>query len=158
MFIDDANHADRGVLSPPTVHIRILEQMAESLEDEIGALYRRAAGFEEEEFLLTREVEERQTEISRLLLKLEAIRAEREGVMERIESISAEAAEIKEEVLRTEEEIALAAIERLADEASTGCPFAGADTWRGATFFRRMTVEEAGELIGNAGRPDLLTE
>lgn len=146
MVIDEANQA--GVSSPPAVHMRILEQMAGSLEDQIGALYRRAAGFEEEEFLLTREVKERQTDISRLLLKLDAIRAERDRVMERIESISAEATEIKEEVLRTEEEIALAAIERLTEEASTGPSLAGADTQRGATFFRRMTVvERAGELI-----------
>ena len=156
MVIDEANEA--GVSSPPAVQMKILEQMAESLEDQIGALYRRAAGFEEEEFLLSREVEERQTEISRLLLKLESIRAERDRVMEIIESISAESTEIKEEILRTEEEIALAAIGRLTEEASTGSSFAGDDKQLCATFFRRMTVvEKAGELIG-PGRLDPLTE
>ena len=133
MVTDEPKQA--GVSSPPAVNMRILEQMAESLEDQVGALYRSAAGFEEEEFLLTREVEERQTEISRLLLKLESIRAERDRVMERIESISAEATEIKEEVWRTEEEIALAGIGRLTEEPSTGASFTGADGQRGATFF-----------------------
>ena len=89
----------------------MLEQMAEALEDQVAALYRRAAAFEEEEFLLNQEVEERQTEINRLLLKLEAMRAERDRVIEKIEPISSEAAAIREEVFNGEEEIALAAIE-----------------------------------------------
>jgi chromosome segregation ATPase len=76
----------------------MLEQMAEALEDQVAGLYRRAAAFEEEEFLLNREVEERQTEINRLMFKLEVMRAERERVIERIESISREAAAIREEV------------------------------------------------------------
>jgi len=75
--------------------------MAEALEDQVAGLYRRAAAFEEEEFLLNREVEERQTEINRLTFKLEVMRAERERVMERIESISPEAAAISEEVILT---------------------------------------------------------
>jgi chromosome segregation ATPase len=86
-----------GLNSPPRV-MRILEQMAEALEDQVAGLYRRAAAFEEEEFLLNREIEERQTEINRLTFKLEVMRAERERVMERIESISREAAAIREEV------------------------------------------------------------
>lgn len=159
MVIDGTNQADRGVSSPPAVHLRILEQIAESLEDQVAALYRRAAAFEEEEFLLTREVEERQTEISRLLLKLESMRAERDRVIERIESISAEAAEIKEAVLRGEEEMALAAIEELTTEASTGPSFAAADTRRGATFFRRMTLtEQAGDMMNAPGRKDPISE
>ncbi|HSE36763.1 MAG TPA: hypothetical protein VLG74_05615 [Blastocatellia bacterium] len=159
MVIDETNQADRGVSSPPAVHLRILEQMAESLEDQVAALYRRAAAFEEEEFLLTREVEERQTEISRLLLKLESMRAERDRVIERIESISAEAGEIKEEVLRGEEDMALAAIEELTTDASRGPSFAVAETRRGATFFRRMTLtEQAGDVMNAPGRPDPLSE
>jgi chromosome segregation ATPase len=86
-----------GLNLPPRV-MRILEQMAEALEDQVAGLYGRAAAFEEEEFLLNREVEERQTEINRLTFKLEVMRAERERVMERIESISSEAAAIREEV------------------------------------------------------------
>ena len=81
--------------------MRMREQMAEALEDQVAGLYRRAAAFEEEEFLLNREVEERQTEINRLTFKLEVMRAERERVMERIESISPEAAAIREEVILT---------------------------------------------------------
>jgi len=56
-----------GLRSRPVVKMRILEQMAEALEDQVAVLYRRAAAFEEEEFLLTREIEERQTEINRLM-------------------------------------------------------------------------------------------
>jgi hypothetical protein len=51
----------------------MLEQMAEGLEDQVAVLYRRAATFEEEEFLLNREIEERQTEINRLVLKLDTM-------------------------------------------------------------------------------------
>jgi chromosome segregation ATPase len=90
-----------GLSSPPQVKMRMLEQMAEALEDQVAGLYRRAAAFEEEEFLLNREVEERQTEINRLTFKLEVMRAERERVIERIESISREAAAIREEVILT---------------------------------------------------------
>jgi chromosome segregation ATPase len=79
--------------------MRMLEQMADALEAEIASLFRRAATFEEEEFLLNREVGERQTEINRLLLKLEVMRAERDRVMEEIKSISREAEAIREEVL-----------------------------------------------------------
>ena len=81
-----------GLSSPARVKMRMLDQMAEALEDQVAGLYRRAAAFEEEESLLNREVEERQTEINRLTFKLEVMRAERERVMERIESISREAA------------------------------------------------------------------
>ena len=97
--------------SPPAVKIKMLEQMAEALEDQVGALYRRAAAFEEEEFLLNREVEERQTEINRLRLKLDGMRAERDRLIERIELISTEAATIREEVCSGQDELALAAID-----------------------------------------------
>lgn len=138
-----------GLSSPPGVKMRMLEQMAEALEDQVAGLYRRAAAFEEEEFLLNREVEERQTEINRLVLKLEAMRAERDRLMERMESISSEAAAMREEVFNREEEVALAAIESSTAEASTrpGCGdvqqgFTGGDPSRAAMFFRRMTLAE----------------
>ena len=131
-----------GLRSRPAVEMRILEQMAEALEDQVAGLYRRAAGFEEEEFLLNREVEERQTEINRLMLKLEAMRAERDRVIENIESISREAAAIREEVFRGEEEGALAAIEESSSEGVTAPLLAVDDSLRGATFFGRMTVTE----------------
>src|SRR6267142_1086713 len=88
-----------GLRSPARVKMRMLDQMAEALEDQVAGLYRRAAAFEEEEFLLNREIEERQPEINRLTFKLEVMRAERERVMKRIEFISREAAAIREEVL-----------------------------------------------------------
>jgi predicted RNase H-like nuclease (RuvC/YqgF family) len=148
MTVITENEAPAGGLSsPPRVKMRMLEQMAEALEDQVAGLYRRAAAFEEEEFLLNREVEERQTEINRLMLKLEAMRAERDRVMERIESISSEAAAIREEVFNSEDEVALAAIENSTAEASTGSRCedgqpvaAGGDPSRSAMFFRRMTL------------------
>ena len=98
VIITESEAPADGLNSPSRVKTRMLEQMAEALEDQVAGLYRRAAAFEEEEFLLNREVEERQTEINRLTLKLDVMRAERDRVMERIESISREAVAIREEV------------------------------------------------------------
>jgi chromosome segregation ATPase len=106
---------DGGSL-PPHVKVRMLQQMAEALEDEARGLDRRVAVFEEEEFLLTREIEERQTEINRLNFKLEAMRAERDGLLHRIETIRSEATAMREEVCDGEEAMALLAI----DDAQTG--------------------------------------
>lgn len=138
-----------GLNSPPRVKMRMLEQMAEALEDQVAGLYRRAAAFEEEEFLLNREVEERQTEINRLTLKLDVMRAERGRVMERIESISREAAAIREEVFNGEEEVALATLENSTAEASTGSRCeegqpvtSGGNPSRSTTFFRRLTLAD----------------
>lgn len=138
-----------GLSSPPVVKMRMLEQMAEALEDQAAGLYRRAAAFEEEEFLLNREVEERQTEINRLMLKLEAMRAERDRVMERIESISNEAAAMREELFNSEVQVMLAAIDNSTAEASTGLEcgdvqpgLTGGDPSRRAMFFRRLTLAE----------------
>jgi len=98
VIITESEASADGLSSPPRVKMKMLEQMAEALEDQVAGLYRRAAAFEEEEFLLNREVEERQTEINRLTFKLEVMRAERERVIERIESISREAVAIREKV------------------------------------------------------------
>ena len=140
---------DRGA-SSPRAKMRLLIQMAEVLEDQAAGLYRHAATSEEEEFLLHREIEERQTEINRLVLKLEAMRAERDRLMERIGSISEEATAIREEIFNGEEETALAAIEASTTEVSntagcdngeTACKNAG-DPANDATFFRRVTLAE----------------
>jgi len=121
--------------SAPRVKMRILEQMAEALEDQVAGLYRRAAAFEEEEFLLNREVEDRQTEINRLSLKLDSMRSERDRVMEKIESISREAAAMREALVDDEENHALAGIE----EGSLGVD---EETSRSAMYFRRLTLAE----------------
>jgi chromosome segregation ATPase len=121
--------------SAPRVKMRMLEQMAEALEDEAAGLYRRAAAFEEEEFLLNKEIGERQTEINRLQLKLDGMRAERDRVIEKVEQISREAAAVRERAFNGDDEGALAAIQGSQgqfDHPSTG-----------ALFFRRMTVEQA---------------
>jgi hypothetical protein len=147
MPITEAKVPDSGVSSPPWVKMRMLTQMAEALEDQVSGLYRRAAAFEEEEFLLNREIEERQTEVNRLLLKLEAMRAERDRVVEKIESISREATAMREEVVNDEEEVALGSIESPTAETSTGpkCDsdqpvLTGSVPGRSTTFFRRMTL------------------
>ncbi|MEN3334614.1 MAG: hypothetical protein V7641_3979 [Blastocatellia bacterium] len=95
--------------------MRMLAQMAEALEDEAAGLYRRAAGYEEEEFLLEHEIEERQTEINRLSLKLGALRADRDTLLAKITSLNDEATALREEVYCNEEARALAAIERADD-------------------------------------------
>lgn len=133
--------------SPPRVKMRMLEQMAEALEDQVTGLYRRAAAFEEEEFLLNREVEERQTEINRLTLKLEAMRGERDRVIERIESISGEAAAMREAIVNDEEDAALAVIEgstaESAPEGGVRKPaFASGDPSGSAMFFRRTSLAD----------------
>ncbi len=147
MVLTEAKVPSSGASSPPWVKMRMLTQMAEALEDQAAGLYRRAAAFEEEEFLLTREIEERQTEVNRLLLKLGVMRAERDRVLEKIESITHEATAMREEVVNDEEEVALAAIESSTAEASpgSGCDsgkpaFIGSDPARSSTYFRRMTL------------------
>jgi chromosome segregation ATPase len=119
--------------SAPRVKTRMLEQMAEALEDEAAGLYRRAAAFEEEEFLLNKEIGERQTEINRLLLKLEAMRAERDRVIEQVDEISSEAAAVRERAFNGDgDDSAIESLQGQYQNPSTG-----------ALFFRRMTVEQA---------------
>ncbi len=89
--------------APSRVKIRMLHQMAEALEDEAAGLCRRAATYEEEECLLKREIEERQTQINRLSLKAEALRMEHQGLMERVETICKEAIAIREEAVGMED-------------------------------------------------------
>lgn len=118
--------------SSPRVKTRLLEQMAEALEDEAAGLYRRAAAFEEEEFLLNKEIGERQTEINRLQLKLEGLRAERDRVTDKIDQISGEAAAVRERAFDGDEE----------DSFSTAQPAEGEydNPSTGALFFKRMTL------------------
>lgn len=129
------------------VKMRMLEQMAEALEDEAAGLYRRAAAFEEEEFLLNREIEERQTEINRLLLKLESLRAERDGVLEKIESITSEASQMRDEAFKNEEdEVAFRAIDCAQVEDEMVEPYIAASDQdnqaNGSVFFRRLTLAD----------------
>jgi predicted RNase H-like nuclease (RuvC/YqgF family) len=122
----------------PLVRMRMLLQMAEALEDEAGSLYRRAGAFEQEEFLLNREIEERQTEISRLQLKLEALRSTRNALVEKIESLRSEADTMRGEVFNNEEVMALA---RASDRASEGWAVPARDEEsRDSVFFQRMSL------------------
>lgn len=133
----------------PQVRMRMLEQMAEALEDQMAALYRRAAIFEQEEFLLHGEIAERQTEINRLRLKLDGLRSDRVSILNKIEGITGEAAALREEVFRNEEAGVLAAIERAreSDYLAVTDAEVGADgdddlAPHQAMFFRRLTLDE----------------
>ena len=133
----DCEIAQRGNASSPRVRVRMLQQMAEALEDEAEGLHRRAAAYEEEDFLLNCEINERQTEINRLLLKLQAMRSDRDSLLGKIEAIRNEAAALREEVFNSEEEIALAAIDnRRANEI-------GDKASHDSLYFRRMTMSDA---------------
>jgi predicted RNase H-like nuclease (RuvC/YqgF family) len=130
------------------IKVRMLEQMAEALEDEAAGLYRRAAAFEEDEFLLNREIEERQTEINRLLLKLESLRSERDGVLEKIESITSEAAQMRQEAFGSEDdEVAFRAITcTRAEDEMRGHYVAVPDQDNqpnGSMYFRRLTLADS---------------
>jgi septal ring factor EnvC (AmiA/AmiB activator) len=105
---------ESGECAAPSTHAKMhmLAQMAEALEDEAAGLYRRAAIYEEEEFLLAREIAERQTEINRLSLKLNALCADRDALLARITALTGEAAALREEVYCNEEARALDAIEQ----------------------------------------------
>jgi hypothetical protein len=127
MIVVDDDKISTNVSSSPRVKARMLEQMAEALEDEVGGLYRRAAAFEEEESFLNKEIGERQTEINRLLLKLDAMRAERDRVMEKIELVSHESALMRDRAFSCEED----GTDGRCDEASTT-----------GVFFRRMMLAE----------------
>ena len=149
MVLNESRITEGGASSPPRMKMRLLIQMAETLEDQAAALYRNVAASEEEEFLLNREIDELQTEINRLMLKLESMRAERDRIMGKIESINEEATALREEVFTGEEELALAALERSPAEGASkaGCDSgqpacANVDPANGATFFRRMMLSE----------------
>jgi predicted RNase H-like nuclease (RuvC/YqgF family) len=148
----DSEIAQGGAASAPRVRVRMLQQMAEALEDEAAVLYRRAAANEEEDFLLNCEINERQTEINRLLLKLESMRSDRDNLLEKVEAIRNEAAALREEAFNGEEEIALAVIDnsRVIDTLeAVGCEsklgFSGDDKASyNSLYFRRMTLADAG--------------
>jgi len=120
----------------PRAKARVLEQMAEALEDEVGGLYRRAAAFEEEESLLNTEIGERQTEINRLLLKLDAMLAERDRVMEKIDLVSHEAALMRERAFSCHEGNAHSDTEEARSQGRDD------DAPPRQSFFRRATLIE----------------
>jgi septal ring factor EnvC (AmiA/AmiB activator) len=111
MTIFDEVQITEGESQDSRLSMWMLDQMAEGLEDQAAGLSRRAAGFEEEESLLTKEIARHETEINRLLLRLDAVRSDRDSVVERIESLKREASGIREQLFVCEEEAALAAID-----------------------------------------------
>jgi chromosome segregation ATPase len=116
------------------VRMRMLQQMSEALEDEASSLLLRAAGLEEKYLLINGQIDERQTEINRLQLKLEAIQSERDGLLERVESLRSEARAMTEEAYDNEDEIALSVINDLPSaDAEQGQP-------RGPIFFQRSRL------------------
>jgi hypothetical protein len=117
--------------------MRMLEQMAEALEDEASGLYHRATACEEEEFLLVRGIEERQTEINRLQLKLDALRADRDGILDLVNTLRAEASALREELYSGQEMAALAILKEV-----------GPDSSHESMFFRRRLPSTAAGSIG----------
>jgi chromosome segregation ATPase len=111
MTIFDETEASEGGPQSPRLSVWMLDQMAEGLEDQAAGLSRRSAGLEEEESFLTKEVARHQTEVNRLMLRLESVRSDRDSVVERIESLKREARGIREQLCVYEEEAALASIE-----------------------------------------------
>jgi predicted RNase H-like nuclease (RuvC/YqgF family) len=133
MITTQVNQPANETSTAPQARMRLLEQMAEALDDEAAGLYRRAASFEEEEVLLNREIDARQTEINRLQLKLDALRAERDRLIEKIETLTEEATALRDRAL---------AGETFGVEPSEGDGFTPAerhDEASNALFFRRAT-------------------
>jgi chromosome segregation ATPase len=128
MLTTQMNESRSAANSSLQMRTMLLEQMAEALEDEAAGLYRRAAAFEEDEFLLNKEIDDRQTEINRLQLKLDGLRSERDRLMERIENITEEAQGLRDESLN-----------RYVSE-SVASPDHDIDA--GAVYFRRATLTE----------------
>jgi len=118
----------------PRVKMRMLQQMADALENEAVSLCRKAIAFEEEEFLLIRQVEDRQLEIARLEGKLEAQRSERRTLLERIERLKNEAAAMREEAFSNEDDLALSIIEDLPSPEPTS------EERGGPVFFQRINL------------------
>ena len=124
------------VVASPLIKMRMLTQMAEALEDEAASFCRKAAVLEEEEFLLSRQIDERQTEINRLQLRRDGLRCEREGIFQRIDSLRTEAAAMKEEAFNNEDEIALALIDDAPVLNTNEVPSDG------PVFFHRMSLKQ----------------
>lgn len=124
--------------------MRMLEQMAEALEDEAAGLYRRAASFEEDEYLLNREIEERQTEINRLMFKLDSLRSERDGVLEKIGSIATEAGDMREEVYKIEQDFMFSVLSpaQPREDGFEVAAFGQGNRLNDNSFFKPMTALE----------------
>jgi chromosome segregation ATPase len=143
-LLTDTEDTGGSAVASTRAKMHMLVQMAQALEDEAGGLYRRAAGYEEEEFLLDREIEDRQTEINRLSLKLYGLRADREALLARIDELMDEALALRETVYADEEAQALAAIERgCAPEAAPDGDAMAEDAGPQPNYFRRAELGEA---------------
>ena len=115
----------------------MLQQMAEALEDEASSLLLRAASFEEEEVLLNRQIEDHQTEINRLQLKLDSALSDQDGLLARVQILRDEASAMREEAYNNEDEIALSAIDDVPSSEEEE------DESRGPIFFQRprLTIQ-----------------
>ena len=113
------------------VRMKMLQQMAEALEDEASSLLLRAASFEEEEVLLNRQIEDHQTEINRLQLKLDSALSDQDGLLARVQILRDEASAMREEAYNNEDEIALSAIDDVPSSEEEE------DESRGPIFFQR---------------------
>jgi chromosome segregation ATPase len=94
------------------VKLKMLQHMAEGLEDEADGLHCRADALAEEEFLVVRNIDEHQTEINRLLLKLQGVRSARYDLLEKIDRLRSEASVLREKVWTGEDELAINSLEK----------------------------------------------
>lgn len=140
-FIDEKNEEIRSSDSD-RVRLEMMHQIAEGLEDEAESLTRRARSFEEEEFLLNREIEEHQTEINRLQLRLRSLRAERDSLIGKCEMLRREASSIREDALSDEEELAIESLELGASQFLFQDGEELEDRSGDGVFFRRMSVTD----------------
>jgi uncharacterized coiled-coil DUF342 family protein len=97
----------------PRSRIKMLKQMAAALEAEVAGLCSKASSFEEEESLLREEVGRHHAELQRLSARLEAIRAERDELLEQIETVTNDAMVMREEVSNNEAELAAESVAKL---------------------------------------------
>ncbi|MCI0487142.1 MAG: hypothetical protein L0229_11140 [Blastocatellia bacterium] len=122
----------------PHVKMRIFQQMAEALDMEASALYRRAASFEEEETSLKRAVQEHQTEINRLNFRMQVLRSERSRLVERIDDLEQEADALREEACTMEEDLAPSSVESGRKKSLCAAQEGDTDGWEDEPFEKKI--------------------
>lgn len=153
-FLTKEEHEQTTPESGGRVLLQMMWQIADGLEEEAESLNRRAKNLEEEDFLISREIAEHQTEINRLRLKLDSLNADRDGLLEKIEELRREASTIRQNAMNDEEELALGSLES-SNSGAIMAPSAYASRFQSdfesdrdecqrpvGTYFRRMSLTD----------------
>ncbi|HKV37898.1 MAG TPA: hypothetical protein VJX67_01705 [Blastocatellia bacterium] len=111
MGVTDNGLEDKHTVANGPGRLKMMQQIAEGLEDEAHSLTRRARAIEEEEAQISQEVEELQTGIQRLSLRSTSLRGEREALLAKIDKLHHEADSIRDKAISAEEELALQSLE-----------------------------------------------